>query len=62
MAKKYTIKKYDGDDRYSWAVFKTADVKGLKSPIFYGQARPIICGMDQHGAAYERDKLEKSND
>jgi len=56
---KYTIKKFNGDDQYSWAVFRKADVKGMRSPIFYGQATPIINGLDQYEARYHRDRLEK---
>ena len=59
MKKKYTIKKYNGDDQYSWAVFRAADVKGMRSPIFYGDAEPIINGLDRHMAQYHRDNLEK---
>ena len=56
---KFSVKKFDGDDQYSWAVFRKADVKGLRSPIFYGQATPIINGLDQSEARYHRDRLEK---
>ena len=33
MKKKYSIKKFNGDDQYSWAVFHAADVKGVQSVI-----------------------------
>jgi len=56
---KYTIKKFNGDDQYSWAVFRAADVKGMRSPIFYGDAEPIINGLDRSEARYHRDRLEK---
>jgi hypothetical protein len=56
---KYTIKKYNGDDQYSWAVFRKADVRGLRSPICYGQATPVINGLDRYEAQYHRDRLEK---
>lgn len=56
---KYTIKKYNGDDQYSWAVFRKADVRGMRSPIFYGQATPVINGLDRYMAQYHRDRLEK---
>ena len=56
---KYTIKKFDGDDQYSWAVFRAQDVKGMRSPIFYGQATPVINGLSQSEARYHRDRLAK---
>jgi hypothetical protein len=59
MKKKYTIKKFNGDDSYSWAVFLAADVKGMRSPIFYGDAQPVVNGLDRYEARYHRDRLEK---
>jgi hypothetical protein len=59
MKKKYTIKKFNGDDQYSWAVFRAADVKGMRSPIFYGDAEPVINGLGRDEARYHRDSLEK---
>lgn len=58
MKKKYSIKKYDGDDQYSWAVFHAADVKGMRSPIFYGDATPVINGLDRSEARYHKECLE----
>ena len=40
MKQKYTIKKFNGDSSYDWAVFRAQDVRGMRSPIFYGDARP----------------------
>ena len=57
----YTIKKFNGDDQYSWAVFRKADVKGMRSPIFYGQARPVINGLSRSEAQYQRDRLNKAS-
>jgi len=59
MAKKYTTRKYDGDDCYSWAVFRTADVKGLCGVVFYGQARPLGCGMSRNSAQHEAKRLNE---
>lgn len=56
---KYTIKKFDGDDVYSWAVFKADDVKGMGNQIFYGQARPVVSGESRGCAAAIRDRLNK---
>ena len=53
----YVIKKYDGDDQYSWAVFKAADVKGLGNQIFYGDAKPVVSGESRASAAAMRDSL-----
>jgi len=58
---KYCIKKFDGDDSYSWAVFKKSDVNGLGSIIFYGQAKPICCGLDRQMAIYYKDRFDKED-
>ena len=48
MAKaKITIKKYMGDDIYSWAVFK--------------DDKPILTGLDRPSAQYYRD-IEKKKE
>ena len=57
----YTIKKFNGDDQYSWAVFRKADVKGMRSPIFYGQARPVMNGLSRSEAQYQRDRANKAS-
>ena len=61
MAKKarFTCKKYDGDDLYSWAVFRCEDVKGLLSPIVYGQANPVVSGCSKSEAIGHKKFLEK---
>ena len=56
---KFSIKKYNGDDQYSWAVFYAKDVKGMRSPIFYGDALPIINGLDRSEARYHKECLER---
>ena len=55
---KYSIKKFNGDDQYSWAVFRAQDVKGMRSPIFYGQARPVVSGLTRSDAQYHKKSLE----
>ena len=55
---KYSVKKFDGDDIYSWAVFRAQDVKGMRSPIFYGDARPVMNGMSRSEAQYQKTRLE----
>jgi len=59
MRKRFVIKKYDGDDQYSYAVFKREDVKGIISPIMYGQAEPIVSGCSKYQAIHYRNKLEE---
>ncbi len=60
MAKnKWTIRKYDGDDQYSWAVFRMEDVKGLGNQIFYGEATPLVSGESRSCAAHIRDQKNK---
>ena len=58
MANKLTVKKYNGDDIYSYAVFYASDVKGMGTIIFSGQARPIVSGLDRSSAQSERRSLE----
>ena len=55
---KFTIKKFNGDDAYSWAVFRAQDVKGMRSPIFWGQARPVVSGLSRSDAQYHKCQLE----
>ncbi len=55
---KFTIKKFNGDDAYSWAVFRAQDVKGMRSPIFWGQARPVVSGLSRSDAQYHKRQLE----
>jgi hypothetical protein len=59
MKQKYSIKKFNGDDIYSWAVFRAQDVKGMRSPIFFGDAQPVMSGMDRNEARYQKTRLEK---
>ena len=59
MKKKYSIKKFNGDDSYSWAVFRAEDVRGMRSPIFYGDARPLINGLSRMDATYYKKKFEE---
>jgi len=56
---KYRAMKFDGDDKYSWAVFYGKDVKGFRSPIFGSMGiKPIIAGCSQSEARYYIKKLE----
>ena len=59
MAKHFTVKKFDGDDCHSYAVFAKVDVKGMRSPIFYGQATPYVAGLSRASALHEAERLEK---
>ena len=56
---KFTIRKYDGDDELSWAVFKSNDVKGMGNQIFFGEAKPITSGLSRQSASHVRDTLNK---
>lgn len=54
----YTIRKYNGDDSYSWAVFKKTDLpKGQRGIVFYGEATPAVCGCSRSEARHYRDSL-----
>ena len=56
---KLTIKRYNGDDSYSYAVFRYADVKGKGPVIFYGEAQPIVSGCSRKEAQSYKKGLEK---
>lgn len=55
---KLTTRKFNGDDQYSWAVFKSQDIKGIKGTIFYGQAKPLVSGCSKREAEYYKKKFE----
>ena len=59
MKKKYTIKKFMGDDSYSWAVFRAEDVKGMRSPICDPWIQPVINGLGRTEALYYKKQFEK---
>ena len=54
MTKKYfTTRKFDGDSAGSWAIFRKHEVKGIRGVVFYGEARPIYCGLTKREADRE---------
>ena len=55
---KYTIRKFNGDDSYSFAVFRTNDIKGLKGVVMYGEATPIVSGCSKNEAKSYKTQLE----
>lgn len=58
MAKKrkLVVRKYDGDDRYSYAVFYADEIKHLPTvgPIMYWQAEPLASGLTRSSALHEK--------
>ncbi len=46
--KYFTIRKYQGDDLYSWAVFRK------------GQTQPVCSGCGKSEATYHANQLEKA--
>jgi len=58
MATKYVTRKFDGDDCYSWAVFRKDELpKGHRGIVFYGDARPVLAGCSRQQANYHRDRI-----
>ena len=56
----YTIRKFNGDDQYSWAVFRKTDLPmGHRGIVFYGQAKPLINGLSRADARYHKSRLEE---
>jgi hypothetical protein len=50
---KYKALKFDGDDKYSWAVFYYKYVVGHRSPVFSSMGmRPLVSGCTQREARY----------
>ena len=57
--RKLTLRKFNGDDAYSWAVFYADTLpKGHRGPVFYGMARPIVSGCSRSEAQYHKRRLE----
>lgn len=56
---KYTVRKYEGDDIYSYAVFRAKDVKGTGRGVYFGHARPVISGCSLNEAHYYKKSLEQ---
>jgi hypothetical protein len=54
----FTIRKFDGDSAGSYAVFRKADVKGKGNIIFWGEARPIVCGLTRREAEHYRSRCD----
>jgi hypothetical protein len=53
----FVIRKFNGDDRYSWAVFRRGDVRGLRGIVMFGQARPVVSGCSRAEARYHAATL-----
>ena len=57
---KLVIRKYNGDDVYSWAVFFKDDLpKGHRGPVFYGEARPLVSGCSRSEANHYKTTYGK---
>ena len=62
----FVARKYDGDCPNSWAVFNKLSLRGVPAGIvFYGQAIPVMVGMDRSEAyrvatRMTREAAEKS--
>lgn len=62
VPKKYKAMKFDGDDKYSWAVFYHADVAGHRSPVFSSMGiRPLISGCTSAEARHYINSLLKGD-
>jgi len=59
MSAGFTSRKFNGDDQYSWAVFRKGDLpRGHRGIVFFGQATPVVSGMDRTSAKYTVRNLE----
>ena len=57
--KELIIKKYNGDDQYSYAIFRKKDVTGLGNVIVEGQATPLITGCTIREAKEHKEMIER---
>jgi len=59
---KLVLRKFNGDDSYSWAVFRKTDLpKGHRGIVFLGEANPIVSGLDRTQANGYRRRLEEDH-
>jgi len=56
---KASIKKFNGDDDYSWAVFRLKDVKEIKGVVMHWQATPIVSGCSKKEAQFHKKQIER---
>lgn len=56
---KFTIKKFDGDGAYDWAVFRKSDLPhGHRGVVFYGEASPIVSGCSKQEAEHYKRSMK----
>jgi hypothetical protein len=60
--KKYTTRKYMGDDCYSWAVFRKSDLpKGHRGIVFDYCPEPVMNGLSRSSAQHYARELDKKD-
>lgn len=62
--KDFSVRKWEGDDLYSWAVFRKADTKGRGGGVLMGTPAPIVSGCsrreaENYAAQFQREHNEK---
>jgi len=55
---KVVVKKYNGDDDHSWAVFRADRVKDLGKIVFCEDAPPIFAGCTKKEALYYKKCID----
>ena len=56
----FAIRKYMGDDSYSWAVFRKSDLPKGHRGVYCGYyARPIVSGLSRGSAQHYKRTLEQ---
>lgn len=61
MANTYTVKRYEGDDKYSWAVFQNLTPAQKKESILFWPVRAAMSGLSRDQANYEKKRLQESH-
>lgn len=56
---KIVVRRFGGDDEFSWACFEANDVKHIKGIIAAEQAVPIISGLNKQMANHHKYVLQE---
>ena len=59
MTDRYFVRKYEGDDDLSWAVFRNLPprLRRLKIVTADFHVHPVVCGLSRREADYYRNKF-----
>lgn len=58
MPDTFHVMRYEGDDKYSWAVFQNLTPAQRKESILFWPAQPVVSGISRDQARYYKQKFE----